>query len=391
MTLPRTCFLVFALFCGGAYAQGAGDALPPEFRELGVTRDMLDLPSEGAMRQALADYPRMAELQDGWEERMFAVDGVTGMGLGLEEGAPAYIVFTDRADIEPGRIPDEIDGIPVRVEVRGAPRVLHGAPSCTPPCHADEAPLPLQMGNSARWFQGSGGCTAGFKACDRGSGRLVFVTNSHCAQFANGCAFAPLGEAVISPADGDSPPGTPQREVGRIAGHAAPSCTTPANLTDATKVDSTDQETSTIHRDIGRQSFAFDLGQPGIPFLPGEIVQYSGRSSGLNVGRVIAVNVTVDVPATGGFCCGPLRMVRQVLFDPIAGPVRDGDSGSGVLLTGVPLPPPDVIQQFPMLAQRRHAVAGLLWGVDQAGGYFNTISTVLDALNLTLDLEACGG
>ena len=46
--------------------------------------------------QLLAEYAKMAEIQTQWEERILAVDGVTGIGLGLEDEAPVYIAFADR-------------------------------------------------------------------------------------------------------------------------------------------------------------------------------------------------------------------------------------------------------------------------------------------------------
>jgi hypothetical protein len=187
---------------------------------------------------------------------------------------------------------------------------------------------------------------------------------------------------VVAPADGDRPPGAPSRTVGRISGHAAPSCAIDAvNFVDATKVDSTAEETSPVHRDIGLQSGNIAFGFPGLPIMvPGELVQSSGRTSGKKFGHLVGVNVTVNVPAVGGFCCGALRMYGQLVFDAEPNFTSGGDSGSGVLTLDIaPGIPPN----------RDKLIAGLLFGKDDVGTYFNSIVYVQQALNLTTDLSRC--
>jgi hypothetical protein len=313
---------------------------------------------------------RVKDIQRRWENKILSIPGVTSIGIGRAKGSPVFIVSTEHS-LAADTVPSEIDGVGVVVEVRGPVRLLDGWPSCNnglgPPCHINQTAKPMEMGNSARWFQSRGGCTAGFKACDLRTGRTVFVTNSHCAQFSANCALAPLGDSVRHSADG---PPDEAFSVGEISGHAAPTCGSATNFVDATKIDSPASLTSALHRDLGEVAgVIFNL-------VPPDVIHYSGRSSGSAYGSVTAVNVTVQVPAQGGFCCGALQMRDQVSFDPV-NIVRSGDSGSGVLT--ISLNDPDMDRKL----------AGLLWGTDGIVGYFNTIERVLDALNLSADLRLC--
>lgn len=58
----------------------------------------------------------LREKTDEW----MAVPGVVGTGLGLCDGAPCLVVLVARRTPEvEGRIPGEVDGHPVRIEVTG--------------------------------------------------------------------------------------------------------------------------------------------------------------------------------------------------------------------------------------------------------------------------------
>jgi hypothetical protein len=68
-------------------------------------------------------------------------------------------------------------------------------------------------------------------------------------------------------------------------------------------------------------------GSPRDPVL-GELVIKSGRSTGLDQGRVQAVNTTITI----NYGCGSARFVQIVIvFDAISAFAAGGDSGSGVL------------------------------------------------------------
>lgn len=333
-------------------------------------------PVDPATRRSF--YRRVEALQTiqaRWETELLAKPDVSGMGVTIDKKtgeAMFLVVAKPTADV-----PRTIEGVAVRVEDRGPVRLLDSDPNCGPgnsgaPCHIDQQLFPVGMGNSARWIGVDPGCSLGFKACDPATGETAFVTNSHCAQFANGCVLADLGDPVKHPSLGDaSALGVTAETIGEISGHAAPSCGSNSNFVDATRVDSSCLMTSRAHRDIG-----VAIGELENP-MPGDPVQYSGRTSGFNYGTITAIGCTIEVPASG-FCCGALVMHDQMIFDNV-GEIQGGDSGSGVL----------GLQPFDPSLDRR--VAGLLWGKFECGGTFNSVSRVLDELNLTLDFSQCAG
>jgi hypothetical protein len=320
-----------------------------------------------------AELERLEAIQRRNEDRIMAVEGVRGMGIGSAQGElrPVFVILVDQS-WPPPRLPDRIEDVEVRLEQRAPVQLLDGAPACGQngnPCHRDQFPPPVRMGNSGGLVANKGACTMGFKACDLTSGRMVFVTNSHC----NVITPAPICGLVTPGGNFDDwvhpglfeQMGTPY-QVGDVAGHAPPTCPGNNNLTDATKVTSPNALTSMAIRDV---PFYLSI-TPGDP-LPGDQVQKSGRTTGLTQGTVTAINVTVEVPAQGGYCCGPLTMKQQVEWLPTA-PTAPGDSGSALVSTEAP-----------------PRVVGLLWGADGTYTYANHVDNVLSALNISLNPTAC--
>ena len=317
-----------------------------------------------------AELDRLKAIQRRHEDRILAIQGVHGMGIGRAQSElrPVFVVLVDQS-WPPPAVPDRIEDVEVRLEQRAPVRLLDGAPACDQPCHREQFPPPVRMGNSGGLQANSGACTLGFKACDLSSGRMVFVTNSHC----NVITPAPICALVTPGGNFDEwvhpglyeQMGTPY-QIGNVAAHAAPTCPGNNNLTDATKVISPSTLTSMAIRDVP----FYPSISPGDP-LPGDPVQKSARTSGFTLGTVTAVNVTVAVPAEGGFCCGPLTMKQQIEWQPQE-PTAPGDSGSSLLSTESP-----------------PRVVGLNWGGDGTYTYANHIDNVLSALNVSLNPTAC--
>ena len=274
-----------------------------------------------------AELDRVKAIQRQHEQRILAIKGVQGIGIGRaqNESRAVFVVLVDQS-WPPPLVPNRIEDVEVRLEQRAPVRLLHGGPGCAP-CHRDQFPAPVLMGNSGGLQANSGACTLGFKACDLSSARMVFVTNSHC----NVITPAPVCGLITAGGSFDEwvHPGLFEQmgspyQIGNVAGHAAPTCPGNNNLTDATKVTSPSTLTSLGIRDVP----FYPSITPGDP-LPGDPVQKSGRTTGYTVGMVTAINVTVAVPADGGFCCGPLTMKQQVEWQPEE-PSAPGDSGSSL-------------------------------------------------------------
>jgi hypothetical protein len=331
-----------------------------------------DAGSSGAVEDAArcrfrAEVERLKAIQARHQDRLLALEDVIGVGIGAsEDGKRPIFVILVPADAQRPQVPHHIEGVSVRVDRREPIQLLNGVPDCSTPCHADQLPPPVEMGNSHGWVNGPA-CSLGFKACDRGTLQMVYVTNSHCNQFQT-CSLAHVGNDHQHVGSNDDV--GQSYLIGEIAGHAAPQCSAGANnYVDATKVDSPNELTSMALRDIG-----FPLIFPGDP-LPGDPVQKSGRTTGFSEGTVTAVGISVDVPASGGFCCGALTMNDQIEWQPAPGmALQGGDSGSSLLSVA---------------AQEQQRVVGLNFGQAGSFAYANRIDRVLSALNLTLDVITC--
>lgn len=369
-----------ALACDDASLDAGGESAT-EFRELAKPSEAelaFEAEFEAERERFEAELPRLEAIQARYEEELLQHPGVVSIGIGrdAEDQTPVFLVVVSDPELA-RKLPTKVEGVPLRVSVSQDPWLTDGGPMCNggsgPPCHANQTPLPVQMGNSGAWFLGSA-CTLGFKACDLDTDELVLVTNSHCAQYSQGCAMAALGDPVkhVGPLDHD-PGDPPMVTIGEITEHAPPSCNIAAdNYTDATEIVSGSWESSSSHRDIGAVS----------PFpsqaVPGMRLHYSGRTTGYNPGTLAGVNVTLVVPASGGFCCGSLIMRDQISFIP-QHKTMGGDSGSGVLSN---------YANYPAYHNR---VVGLLFATDGIYTYANHIERVMTALNLTLDLAECSG
>lgn len=318
-------------------------------------------PQRAALR---AEVQRLKPIQARYEEALLRLPGVFGLGIGLDSAREHAVFLVIVADTGPlPSIPAVIEGAAVRVERRPPIRLQDGAPGCTAPCHANLQPAAVQMGNSGGWENG-GACTLGFKACDLGTGKMVFVTASHCNTFST-CSLPELGNLDwLHPGPLDDPADSGY-DIGDISGHAAPSCGSNNNLTDVTKVASPGSLTSIAVRDVG-----FLYAAPGDPLM-GDPVQKSGRTTGWTTGEIDAVNMTINPPADA-FCCGALTMKQQIIWHGDAGANDFGDSGSALLSV-----------------EAEPRVLGLHWAGDGVTGYANHIDNVLAALDLSLNLISC--
>lgn len=323
---------------------------------------------------------RLKEIQSRHVNDVLALPGVMGMCIGeAEEAGFGFSVLVDRSQPEP-ELPGEIEGVAVRARLRDPIQLLNGAPGCggsNNECHNNQLPLPVEMGNSGGWasLTAGGPCSLGFKACDLGTGKVVFVSNSHCNQNPVTCGFPnlslPNGRRWIHPGRDDVPENQATCEmddtcttIGQITGIEAPSCNSDSNIVDASKVESSTAQTANTFRDVGYAQ----AGPANV--MPDDPVQKSGRTTGHTTGRVQLVSCSINVPDKG-FCCGPLTMHDQIEWLP-DNPLTPGDSGSALLTNE------DVVR-----------VAGLNWGSGGSVAYANRIDNVLEALDLSLNFVSC--
>lgn len=328
---------------------------------------------EGAERVvAEREVKRLMRIQARHQPAMMTHPGVIGFGIGVNSDTRqlVYRIFMD--EDEPiasiASMPATIEGVPLEVERRQPMVAINGGDGCIP-CHSEQLSLPVQMGNSTSFDLACHACTLGFKARDLDTGQLVYMTAGHCAIDATFCpASAPIGTMNFHRSTGDNGCSLAGLlNIGALADRAFPTLGD-ANI-DAAEIISSDAQTSSAIRDIGTPS--------AIPatVLPGDLVQKSGRTTGLTFDTVRFVNLSNLIT----FSCGSSVFNGLIFFEagggcsnPPCASARPGDSGSAVLTRANP---PQIV--------------GLLISATPDGlfGGVVPIASILNRFNLTLDLS----
>lgn len=315
---------------------------------------------------------------------LFRIPGVVGAGIGEREGRPVIVVLVDASRQTP-ELPAALDGVPVVAEPVGRIELLNGGCSLSSPCHNQELPLPVEMGNATSSADTCDSGTLGFKACHSDSLTVGYVSANHVAAGTPGasthCFNGPVGMAQMHPGNYEIPgcqsdPTPPfTNYIGSLHSFVPVVGGPGRNRVDAAFVASSALYTSPSIRDIGTPSKT-----PGTPAL-NQCVRKSGRTTGLSTGRIDLVSVTWTnlwddcftndpifdqsiriVPATSGTCANPASSEFAL----------SGDSGSAVVAG--------------------NRIVGLVFARNPGSGapvFASSISNVLNSLRLTLDLDQC--
>jgi hypothetical protein len=317
-------------------------------------------------------------------QNLMRIPDVVGSAIGVApDGEPVIRVFTARHQVL--GIPNALDGLTVRPEVSGRVYALRGATcntsgdeKCT---NAERWPLPVPIGVSV----GHPAITAGtIGARVTKEGNVFVLSNNHVLAAIN---QGLLGDFVLQPGsfDGGTSPGdaiasltdfeplkfctvyfiwiicqqtntidaaiaqsmeaelgfaTPGGEYGSVPGYGAPS---PA-----------------LHPAYGNPG----IGDENLAQLLGIQVQKYGRTTGLTVGTLDAINATVDV-CYDSSCLSVARFVDQLVISPgtFSG---GGDSGSLIVDSG------------------KHPV-GLLFAGSSTNTIANRIDLVLNRFGVRID------
>ena len=318
--------------------------------------------------------------------RLFDLDGVVGVGVGLDSlGQPAIIVLTTGPEIR--GMPLMLGGVNVEIKVSGRfaaiPKpdcsVEPRHPSCKDEPPPDEEtdpdltptdtwPRPVPIGVSTGNAGSCSSGTIGFRLKD-GNGNLFALSNNHVYALTN---IAPIPSNVLQPGRFDTNCVAAAGDViGELAGFVEidfsgenlvdaaiaellPNCLDPggaavACVGNATPADGYDTPRSTTA-----------VAQFG------DAVMKYGRTTGLTRGMVIMILTSVNVT----YSAGTAHFINQIVIESPKGPLlKAGDSGSGVVLNdGTPV--------------------GLLYAGNRSGkiGIANNIIDVLTELGgLTID------
>jgi hypothetical protein len=321
-------------------------------------------------------FTRVQDVRERHTDQLLAIRGVVGTALGETlEGAPTVRVFTERPDVPD--VPEDLEGVPVTVEVTGEFFAL-GQPAGKPakpdarlkPTDRWPRPVPkpdARLKPTDRWpppvpigvstgneFEVS----AGTISCRVMAGSKVYaLSNNHVYALEN---TAPFGSRVLQPGLYDTQGVfSVSNVIGTLDDYEPIDFSGGDNTIDAAIAlsDKTLISNSTPPDGYGTP------GSSAVPASVGLRVQKYGRTTSLTKGSVYAIDATVLV----GYSSGTARFVHQV-FVTGRGFIKAGDSGS--LLVTDP----------------SRAPVGLLFAGNASGSLAvaNPIGPVLDRFGVTI-------
>ena len=299
-------------------------------------------------------------IQARYTDRLLAIPGVVGVGLGVtSDGQAALKVFTVGPDV--AGLPAALDGTPVEAvvtgEIRALPAVRVAAEAGVVLSPDDRYPRPVPIGVSTG---NQGTCSSGTIAARVKAGRKVYaLSNNHVYALEN---RAPLGSRVLQPgrydlncaSGADAVLGTLTRYVPIDFSSGA------RNVVDAAIAVTS---STLLERGTPPDGYGIPAATP-VPAALGQLVQKYGKTTRLTVGRVDAINATVTV----AYATGITRFVGQILVGGRGPFCRAGDSGSLIVTT-----------------DGRRPVGLLFAGTASGYTFANPIGDVLKALNVAID------
>jgi hypothetical protein len=253
--------------------------------------------------------------------RLIANPGVVGTAVGVTAGGRLAIkIFTKHGGV--AGLPDNLEGIPVEVQVTGE----FFASICTPSTctNTDVWPLPVPIGvSTSSDAPASCGATGTIGARVKGGGAVYALSNNHIYADEN---RVPVGTSALQPGRFDTNcSSTGSNVIGTLSAYAplafcGASC--PNNAIDAAIAvsDVTRLDNKTPPAGYGTPSSVI-----WAPVGLGLGVKKYGRTTSLTAGQVTGIDATVDV----GYSSGTARFVHQVVIGNCPTVCsRGGDSGS---------------------------------------------------------------
>jgi hypothetical protein len=316
---------------------------------------------------------RAIAAQQAHTDALLARRGVVGTAVGLAaDGQPVVKIYTTSAQVQ--GLPDQLDGVPVEVEVTGEFVAFYTRPS---PTGVSTGPEELIV--KGPWLY----CISGtLGARVKGSSGAVYaLSNAHVyaregSEPSTPVQTGPNGDRILQPGRADmSGCGTQQQiqdaYIGNLAGYIPIDFSGGNNEVDAA-IASTTIDTVGTATPAGYSPSSTTV--PATEAL-GLLVQKYGRTTGLTKGTVTGVNATVNI----SYDVGQARFVNQVI---ITGSGRGkgkqfssgGDSGSVIVTQGTC---PDGVHQYCPVA--------LLFAGSSSSTIGNPIDSVLSQLGVTID------
>ncbi len=339
------------------------------------------LAATSAWAQGAFDAPgfdRALAAKDLNADRLLAIEGVVGAGVGLDRrGAAAVIVTTARPAVV--GLPRSLNGVSVVVMVTG-PIFANPKPTCPghPSCKDDNVTTDPELSPTDKWQRPVpiGVSTGNELSCSAGTisarvkiGNKYFaLSNNHVYALGN---VAPIGSAILQPGRFDTNCDAAGNSIGVLYDFEPIVFSTSASNRVDAAIALTDEDR------LGNATPSDGYGAPdSAPVaiaanqdnLLGMAVQKYGRTTGLTRGEIVIVLWDGNI----GYSQGTAKFLDQLVIQSSKGPfLKAGDSGS--LLVTVDDNPPNPV--------------GLVFAGNSSGkiAIANPIDEVLSALGISID------
>jgi hypothetical protein len=296
---------------------------------------------------------------------LMADQDVVGTAVGLTaNGQPAIKVFTRSESIM--RIPTNLEGLPVEVEMTGPFHALAAGENevvpeavrvPTDPRRAFPLPVPIGVSIGNQNDCSAGTISARVKDSD---GNLYALGNNHVFALENN---APPDSNIVQPGLADTRCRVGSTKfIGTLASFVPIEFSTSASNTVDAAIAISDSDR------LGNATPKGGYGTPqsaSVPAFIGQNVQKYGETTRLTKGQVTGIDATVSVE----YDSGPAQFVGQIIVESRTAFIKAGDSGA--LLVTKPGANP----------------VGLLFAGNKSGrmAVANPIDAVLDALGVSID------
>lgn len=254
----------------------------------------------------------LRRLQAKYEDLLLGVKGVTGVGVN-----GSIIVYVEKLTPElQAVVPKQLEGVPVHIKESGRVRLLSFEPMAA-----------IYGNRTYRWRPAPGGVsvghllgTAGTLTCTVLNKRTLEVigglTNNHVGALDWGLLHdGKVGDLILQPGPYDG--GTPEVDkIGKLLKYI------PVTVDGNNYIDAAIFESDQVKKEV------LEVGNPSYTIEPrvGMSVVKSGRTSGVNYGKITDVNATMSV--NGGVGWGECLFRNQVVIEPAM--LQPGDSGSWI-------------------------------------------------------------
>ena len=310
--------------------------------------------------------PRMKKALDTQKRhtsKLMEINDVIGTATGIaSDNSPSIVVFTKK-NMEPGIIPESLEGVPVRIEVTGEIFAQPKTLKTEDPTSILRLPVPIGVSTG-----NIGECSAGtIGARLKGTARNVYaLSNNHVYALENS---APKGSTILQPGLYDNRCVSGQSNViGTLSAFVPINFTGGNNTVDAAIAgSSTDQlKNSTPSDGYGTpNSLTYFQATGKNPYI-GQRVKKYGRTTRLTTGIITGLNAAIKV-CYDSSCSLIATFVNQIVIGR-GGFSGAGDSGSLIVTNDS--------NAYPV---------GLLFAGGNGVTIANPIDAVLNSFNVSID------